>query len=71
LNLVKGFIVNGQIDIIHPKKKSSTTRSLSFPKITYIIEIIYLDISGNKMVSRVTSSVGESKGKIYLEDLTL
>jgi hypothetical protein len=61
MNLVKGFIRNGQIDTIHPKTNSSTTRSLSFPKITDIIAIIFLDISGNKLVSRVKSYARKSR----------
>jgi hypothetical protein len=56
-----GLVVIGQIDTIIPNTNSSTIKSLSFPKITKIMETNFLGISGNKLDSKTTLSAGVSR----------
>jgi hypothetical protein len=60
MKLVEGLTINGQIDTIFPNTNSSTIRSLYFPKIIEIMEIICLRILGNMQDSRVTLSIETS-----------
>jgi hypothetical protein len=45
--LVNGLAADEKIETMIPNKNSTTTRSLSFPRIAKIIDIIFLEISGN------------------------